>query len=434
MKNYSYLRLFLVFIVFISIILITTITKAADLTILVDTTLDSNAVQYQDCTSVPNDCSLRGAISKANADSDPVKTYTIRIPAGIYTLSLDGRDEDANAIGDLDIGVSLVLEGEGIDQTIIQAGLSPAEGIDRVLDIQSENDIDVYISGLTVRHGKLPVEKFGAGIQMGDLTVSLYLDHVVLRDNLGERLEGEEGLILGGGIFVYGDFHAIDCQITGNQVDGDGGGIYQSQYGIVSLERVLISGNSAEQGGGFSNGNVAKLTNVTISGNSAELRGGGISQWNKGNLEMHYTTIAENVIQESIDGSAIYTSAQWVIKSYNSIIAGEAGKKTCSNSMTDGHHNISNDASCGTGFLVVDPKLLPLADYGGDTMTHALAFNSPAIDAAGDGDGAILCPAQDQRLTTRPFDGDGNGIASCDIGSFERVSYWLYVPMILKSK
>ena len=57
--------------------------------------------------------------------------------------------------------------------------------------------------------------------------------------------------------------------------------------------------------------------------------------------------------------------------------------------------------------------LLPLADNGGGTQTHALAIGSPALDASPDD---ATCPATDQRGNPRP-----RGPA-CDIGSFEGVA------------
>ncbi len=59
---------------------------------------------------------------------------------------------------------------------------------------------------------------------------------------------------------------------------------------------------------------------------------------------------------------------------------------------------------------VSDPKIGPLADNGGDTLTHALLPGSPAIDAGGDCDEPF-----DQRGVKRP-----QGIA-CDIGGYEFV-------------
>ena len=59
----------------------------------------------------------------------------------------------------------------------------------------------------------------------------------------------------------------------------------------------------------------------------------------------------------------------------------------------------------GTGNINIDPLLQPLADNGGLTLTHAIAFGSPAIDAGDPG----ICSPTDQRGIARPVDGDGNG-------------------------
>ncbi len=388
------------------------------LIIQVDTTVDDPAKSA--CTSSENDCSLRGAISKANAD--PSNTYTIQVPVGVYELTIDGMDEDENATGDLDILVSLNLAGEGIDQTIIQAGASTEEGIDRVLDLLNDAEYKVTVSDLTIRHGKLPENNLGAGIQVLGEQISLDLDHVAVRDNLGD------GFVLGGGIFTIGNLTAADSQFTGNQTGGDGGGIYQSQFGSVHLERVLISGNTAEFGGGFTNGNTATLVNVTVSGNTALYNGGGISQWNNGDLKIHYSTITNNNIIESTSGWAVYTSVNWNLEIYNSILTAGAGNTACNVALATGHHSISSDSSCGAGLQVADPKLGPLADNGGDTLTHALMAGSPAFNAAGVGGNAISCPNVDQRGFPRP----SFNSSACDIGAFEAAWEPVYLPLLTR--
>ncbi len=55
------------------------------------------------------------------------------------------------------------------------------------------------------------------------------------------------------------------------------------------------------------------------------------------------------------------------------------------------------------------------AHNSGPTLTHALWADSPAIDSAD----PASCPADDQRGTARPQDGDGDGTANCDVGAFE---------------
>jgi len=59
-----------------------------------------------------------------------------------------------------------------------------------------------------------------------------------------------------------------------------------------------------------------------------------------------------------------------------------------------------------------------LANNGGPTRTHALVGGSPAIDTVTDG--TCPPPARDQRGVRRPQDGDNDGAAICDTGSFER--------------
>ncbi len=81
--------------------------------------------------------------------------------------------------------------------------------------------------------------------------------------------------------------------------------------------------------------------------------------------------------------------------------------------MSSAGHNLESRNQCkfvAAGDRVdTDPRLGPLADNGGPTLTLALLTGSPAIDAGLD------CPAVDQRGVARP---QGPG---CDIGAFELV-------------
>ena len=92
----------------------------------------------------------------------------------------------------------------------------------------------------------------------------------------------------------------------------------------------------------------------------------------------------------------------------------------CGNLVTSLGHNLEDADSCGLDALMgdlisVDPMLSAMAANGGPTPTLALGTGSPAIDAAG----SPVCPATDQRGSSRPRDGDGIGAAVCDIGAFE---------------
>jgi hypothetical protein len=79
--------------------------------------------------------------------------------------------------------------------------------------------------------------------------------------------------------------------------------------------------------------------------------------------------------------------------------------------LTTNLNNMDSDGTCGFTYTVPasGQGLLPLANNGGATLTHALDPSSPAIDAV-TGD----CPVfEDQRDVTRPQ------MSICDIGAYE---------------
>ena len=96
----------------------------------------------------------------------------------------------------------------------------------------------------------------------------------------------------------------------------------------------------------------------------------------------------------------------------NTVLSSNA-PANCVGVVADDGYNLSSDATpafSGAGSMSnTDPKLRPLADNGGPTLTMALVPGSPAINAGA----SIGAPTTDQRGVARP---KGGGV---DIGAFE---------------
>jgi len=106
----------------------------------------------------------------------------------------------------------------------------------------------------------------------------------------------------------------------------------------------------------------------------------------------------------------------------NTLLATNTPGGNCLGQIIDDGGNLSSDATCAftnTGSLNnTDPKLGPLANNGGPSLTMALLAGSPAIDAGI----SAAAPLTDQRGVARPFG------AAADIGAYE------YAPLLSVSR
>lgn len=132
--------------------------------------------------------------------------------------------------------------------------------LDRVFEVH--NGSIVSVQGVTIRNGAAP--DYGGGLYISDAGAQVNLNGVVVTGNSADS---------GGGIYnVRSSLTAIDTAIEANTAVDWGGGIY-NERGTVSLDRVTIAANSAGMDGGglysFGSGALLTLTNVTASGNTA---------------------------------------------------------------------------------------------------------------------------------------------------------------------
>lgn len=289
---------------------------------------------------------------------------------------------------------------------------------------------------------------------------SAILNHVTITDN--------SSTYQGGGIFIqdYANITIQDSVIQGNHVtgyaslnDGEGGGIatsansmvqiinttishntaYSDGGGITSyganftIQNSLISNNQAgtSEGGGIfmtggDNGSDGAFTleNTTVSGNSGYASGGIYTYLSA--LSLKNVTITNNIGNYIggliVDSPASFSMANTLIANNTALQEDDHDCYTVNTLLPSlGHNLVESAPHCFTpaaGDIVgLDPKLNPLADNGGSTLTHGLQIGSPALDA---GDNAN-CLATDQRGINRPQDGDNNSSSICDIGAFEKV-------------
>ena len=354
------------------------------------------------CATAGSTCTLRAAIQEANAHTGP---DTIMLPAGAYLLTIAGQAEDAAATGDLDITDDLTIAGASTDSTILDGN-----GIDRIFDVFNTAS-HVEISGLTIRNGNpgpgaggLSTAGYGGGIYNSSV---LALSNVIVTTNTAA--------VNGGGIENDGDITLIDCVVSGNSAAAFGGGIDSAL--TASLTNVTVSGNMSGAAGGIGNDSEMMLGNVTVSGNTAMFTGGGIQ--NDVTATLANVTIADNGAQSG-GGSGFYNLGHATF-GYVIVANGPSGDNCAgSGSLTSQGHNLDSGNTCGFGgpgdLADMDPQLGPLQDNGGSTPTQALSPGSPAIDAGGND---CPPPATDQRGLSRPEDGNGDGIAACDIGAYE---------------
>nr|WP_298146845.1 CSLREA domain-containing protein [uncultured Pseudomonas sp.] len=413
-------------------------------------------------------CSLRDAVSAANQAPGAnrillqAQTYVLTqaVPLGANGVALD---EDGNLNGDLDVAGELTIQGvtgsthSRISGQTNERLIEVLPGAVLNLDLLvMDGGATSYNGGAIENHGQLSLRRmllednqamtpdavvpvaeadryrYGQGGAIANYG-SLAIRDLYIQDNLAQGSSGSnQGR--GGAIFNQGTVQLRSSTVRRNRVAdqglmGAGGGLYNlgnadiarsaflENYGL----RYTVGGAIANEGGqlqmvnstlsghirgGLSNGYpgnsagalpIAKLINVTIAGNA-----GGVHNW--GDLRVRNSLFAGNFDWD--------TGAAFNCENLGDAYRYEAIGLLLNDEPSNCTANLF--VPYDQTYSVLMKSLFLDGDNGGPTKTYALLPGSPALDA-GIGD----CHDHDQRGFPRPVDGDGDGVAICDLGAFE---------------
>ncbi len=363
---------------------------------------------------------------------------------GAYSQDSFGGAASAIVVG----GTLALVDTQVLDSSVPPP--APEEGVFAGVEVAS-GQLLVVRSRISGHRGEGIVARSGARVELVESEVSGNGGGILLRDadavlrrsqvrSNGGCLDcpvGGRGLIAHGGSTLI-----VDSTIESNFQ----GGIFIGDDGRLDLRRSLVAANGScllrmftygvHDGAGLALADTAQAVVVdsTVSGNRSCGRGAGILVESGGSLELRRSTVADNVVlagpPDALGGGLIVDGAATLD---HVVLAGNTAQDPpiswdCSGAIESLDILLVEEPGADCSFygmtadnlVGADPLLDPLADQGGPTETHALQPGSPARDV-----GTARCgdplgrPGTDQRGVERPLDGDGDGVADCDLGAFE---------------
>ncbi|MEM7584753.1 MAG: DUF11 domain-containing protein, partial [Acidobacteriota bacterium] len=362
---------------------------------------------FGDVVATDGVCTLREALTNANANGETTGgdctagtgDDTVMLPAGVYSLTIAGTDDDGNLSGDLDVTdpFGLAILGGDTRTTILDGG-----ALDRVIDVHGRAGLS--LEGVTVRNGSVPPAP---------------TTRSTTRNNVPRKALGD----VGGGIRSSGSLELIEVRVSGNASPGDGGGLAVTG-GTAAIRRSLFDDNQAHTAAGATGGGIAigalagavTIEQTTLSGNTTEASAGGaLSHAGDQPATLSYVTVTTNSSGVDLAGSGTL-----VLES--SIVTGNG--VDCSGGVTSDDYNVVGSGGDAAGCPLATNDLVasgapgsvvdPLADNSGPTDTHGVFFGSPAIDRVPlSVKGCGTTQDVDQRGMPRPDSG------SCEAGAYE---------------
>ena len=245
--------------------------------------------------------------------------------------------------------------------------------------------IEIETGNVTLNHTTVsgnsasnPFLSFGGGVNVSDGDVTL------LQSTVSNNSVTSNNVALGGGLLVVnGNLLLTQSTLSGNSISGyftEGGGAY-IQNGLTTLTQSTIVANTSTGGAaGISVGVQSPATGVILSNTILSGNSSGAVEGNFNNRS---------------------GSVQSFITAINSLFGDDAAE-------------ISDIAGSSANIFDNVPKLGPLQNNGGPTLTRLPHADSPALDA-----GAVTALTEDQRGDSVNFPRIINAVV--DIGAVESV-------------
>lgn len=358
-------------------------------------------------TAGDGDCTLREAITNANANADTTNgDCAAGGGADVITVTATGKVQLSAELPGIGDAAGLTISGPGAAALSI-AGNGQADGTGGILGVGP---------GSTLTLQKLTITG-------GNATSSGYTNP----DGIWVSQTP-----VGGGILNFGVLTIEGVTFSGNAA-GFGGAIYNGSPAVLTVVDSVLNGNSAKQAGGaIANYGTLTVLRSAFVGNASGSAGSAI--FSSGPATVRNSTFVTNSPAAVANaGSLTVTSSTFLANAKGAIstpassphaaVSGTAlSGGGCSGPILDSGHNVEDGTSCGftaaTSMSSTDPKLGTLANNGGPTPTVLPLAGSPLLDAIPAGTDGLCptgagAPATDQRGVARP-----QGTA-CDIGAVE---------------
>ena len=366
----------------------------------------------QDSTAVLEGLTIRGGVAAAGGGGAQIKRSTVSFSDTVISGNkVTGGDGGGLAAFEDSV---VVLAGVVISDNQVAATATSGRAGGLLVASGSEATLtDVSVAGNTARAGGGGV--FASGLQT---TVSISRSRIFSNTTGGAPSGGGGGLEVSQGTLVL-----ADSTVAGNEAAGSqGGGLLASGGSVVSVLRSRFADNlAAEQGGALAAvGSTVSISTALVTGNET---GSGIA----------------NVL--AISDTAV-TLANSTVAANNplgdqAVMLWTGSLEVANTIMWNNGPNLASGPACPACITVTYSDIQggwsgytnkntdPLFIGGGN---YKLGLGSPCVDA-GTNAGAL---AHDLDGESRLLDGDGDGVATVDIGAYEFRLHRVLLPLTIR--